>query len=229
MKIAIMSDMHGVLPTVEPCDFVFICGDISPLHIQKNIVLMREWLKEDFAKWVNELPCKQVIMVAGNHDYILLDLWKDDYKHNVYIKHPTGNKLHLLENNHISIFDEREYIVWGSPYCHIFGNWPFMYNSSVLKEGFKTMPENCDFALTHDAPYGCSDTLLQPTKWKTPYHIGNKELRDAVIEKRPKYLFHGHLHSTNHECEMLEDTKVYNVSILDEYYEYKYPIKYITI
>lgn len=232
MKIAALSDLHGVLPKIEPCDYVFICGDISPLDIQRSIVLMRDWLVNTFCDWVNNIQCKKVIMIAGNHDFCLLDIWQNEVKHNKYIIHPTGNKLKVLENNSTIIYDNsgKEYTVWGSPYCHIFGSWPFMYEDDILKNGFNTMPENCDFVLTHDAPYGCSDIILQiPYNKRCPDHIGNKVLRDVVLNKQPKILLHGHLHSTNHDCEMLGNTEVYNVSILDEYYDYVYPIKYFEI
>ena len=42
--------------------------------------------------------------------------------------------------------------------------------------------------------------------------------KDAILEKKPRYCFHGHLHSSNHEEEVLGETKVYNTSILDERY-----------
>lgn len=231
MKIAVLSDLHGNLPTIEPCDYVFICGDISPLHIQRNIVLMREWLINDFATWVNNLPCIKVIMTGGNHDYVLLDIWNNDIKHAKYIIYPTGNKLKLLENNCTEIYDDNgnEYLVWGSPNCEIFGNWPFMYEPERNKKDFNTMPHKCDFALTHTPPYGACDVVLQETRWPNKGHIGSPALAEAIIENQPTYLFCGHIHSGNHECEMLGNTKVYNVSILDENYEYTYPIKYITI
>ena len=52
-------------------------------------------------------------------------------------------------------------------------------------------------------------------------HIGCVPLRDAILEKTPKLVLHGHLHSTNHNAELMEpsNTKVYNVSYVDEGYE----------
>ena len=40
-------------------------------------------------------------------------------------------------------------------------------------------------------------------------------------------LLHGHLHSANHDVEKLGDTKVYNVSMLDETYSLKYQPLYM--
>ena len=97
-----------------------------------------------------------------------------------------------------------------------------MEDDVVLESRFKRIPEDVDFLLTHDAPYGTSDICMQNVYWNNGEHIGSRPLRDAIIEKKPKYNLHGHLHSTNHNEEILNETKVYNVSILDERYEVTY-------
>ena len=40
---------------------------------------------------------------------------------------------------------------------------------------------------------------------------------------------HGHLHTTNHEKEMLGDTEVYNISLLDEDYKMVFEPQYFEI
>ena len=40
-------------------------------------------------------------------------------------------------------------------------------------------------------------------------------------------MLHGHLHSSDHEQQLLGNTKVYNVSLLDEEYEPAY--EYLTL
>lgn len=69
MKIAVTSDLHGILPEIEPCELVLICGDIIPLRIQRNIPQSESWLKGEFAEWINSLQCERVIMIGGNHEF----------------------------------------------------------------------------------------------------------------------------------------------------------------
>ena len=38
MKFIATSDIHGDLPKIPECDAVLICGDISPVLIQRNTV-----------------------------------------------------------------------------------------------------------------------------------------------------------------------------------------------
>lgn len=35
IKICAISDLHGYLPKIEPCELVLICGDIVGLHAQR--------------------------------------------------------------------------------------------------------------------------------------------------------------------------------------------------
>ena len=68
IKIAAISDLHGTLPKIDECDLCLIAGDIIPLDIQNNRTSSIVWLFKTFLPWVNQLPCKEVFMVAGNHD-----------------------------------------------------------------------------------------------------------------------------------------------------------------
>lgn len=224
MRICAISDMHGQYNfNIEPVDVLFICGDIVPLYMQRNIEQSFSWLKKIFIPWCEKQECKQIYLVAGNHDFVFEH---NDQKINYIF---LSTKITYLNNQGAEYYDKdtkTTYTIWGSPMCHIFYNWAFMYNAEYEYNEFSKMPKNCDFVITHDAPYGVSDICLEG--WNHE-HIGNEELAKVVIEKNPKYLFHGHLHSTNHDCEMLNNTKVYNVSLINEQYKMTYYPLYLEI
>ena len=81
MKIIAISDLHGNLPEItEAADLLILGGDISPLNIESNLLLVEGWLSNVFSEWINSLPVEQVIMIAGNHDYWFERYGEDDNK-----------------------------------------------------------------------------------------------------------------------------------------------------
>lgn len=225
MKIAVVSDLHGHLPIypspywegIEECELLLICGDILPLHCQSKAIASRLWLTDDFKPWAASLPVEQVFFIAGNHDFWLER--NDLMAHQIFSSHDKVRYLNNEYVDYISTQDAKVYRIFGTPYCHQFGNWAFMRDEEILVEKFKVIPDNVDILISHDAPYGVSDICFQGF---SSGHIGCPELRDAIIEHKPKYNFHGHLHSSNHEEEILGETKVFNTSILDESYNLIY-------
>ena len=228
MKIAVISDLHGHLPTypspywrgIEECELLLICGDILPLNCQTNMIESKRWLIEEFKPWAASLPVEQVYFIAGNHDF-----WfeKNDIEARKIFS--LNDKVTYMKNEYLdyyaSIQDSKTYRIFGTPYCHIFGNWAFMRGEETLAHKFSEMPDNVDILISHDAPYGTSDICFEGFS-TSKGHIGCPELRDAIIEKKPKYCFHGHLHSSNHGEEVLGETKVYNTSLLNEQYNLVY-------
>ena len=169
-------------------------------------------------------------MVAGNHDIAFegrSPTWKLEC-----ITYPTEGKLVLLENEYADYLatEGKVYRIFGTPLCHKFGNWAFMYEDDYIYEQLNIkMPSNCDIVISHDAPYGVSDVCFEAVWHTLDEHIGSKPLREVIINKHPEYLFHGHLHTSNHEEEMLENTKVYNTSILNESYSIVFDPLYLDI
>ena len=224
MNICAISDLHGDLIDIYPCDLVLICGDIVPLNIQNSTKGTKKWFNTKFRQWAENLPCDKVIFIAGNHE-----LGFPGHKI-VYEKlFPKTSKIvYLCNSEYIYNYKEKEYKIFGTPYCQSFGNWAFMYNNETLNQVYNEILENLDILLAHDAPYGTSHILLQKDFY-TGNHIGNRPLSEAIISKKPKYVFHGHLHSTNREFEILENSKVVNCSIKDELYRVVYNGLYLTI
>lgn len=229
MKICAISDMHGKLNfDIEPCDVLCICGDIVPLNVQHHYEGTMNWLLSTFIPWCEKQPCDKVIMIAGNHDWIAMkhpDDWAGMFKDTKVIYLCDSSYTYIKETED----DYKEVEFYGTPWCHQFYNWAFMTSDVELSKIYSKIPYKVNILLTHDAPHGTSDVIMDDVPWKNGSHIGCIPLADAVDEKKPGLLFHGHLHSTNHECEMRGETKVYNVSMVNEAYNLVYKPLYIDI
>lgn len=223
MLTAVISDLHGNLPDyskeLQGVELLLICGDIVPLSFQSDMELTKWWFEDKFRPWAENLPVEKVIFIAGNHDIqIERDPWwfKNEF--------PKYKKITYLEHElyeYISSQDGAVYSIFGTPYCKIFGRWAFMRENEILETLYNEIPSNLDILISHDAPYGVNDVCYQG-RASSEGHIGNKSLASAILVKQPKYNFHGHLHSSKHEFELLEDTKICNCSVVDEYYDLVY-------
>ena len=227
MKICGISDIHGDLSVkIQPCDVLCICGDIVPLEVQVNSKKSKRWLKELFIPWCSKQPCKNVLVVGGNHDFFL---WHHPLQMKEMVK--EEEKIEYLLNEGYE-FEGVKF--FGTPLCKEFGYWAFMYpydeQDRILDKALEEWGKNIDVLLTHDSPYGVSDIILDKScPWATDEHIGNKSLEAFIIKTAPKLHLHGHLHSTNHDEEILGVTKVYCVSILGEQYTVQYEPQYFDI
>lgn len=223
VRTTVISDLHGNLPTLSECDLLCICGDVVPLNIQKDMTKSKAWFNDTFAKWINKLDCRKVIMIGGNHDQWLEQASDVDI---TMLEYNTKYRLKYLRNESYETMGIK---IYGTPDCHIFGNWSFMYSDEKLKEKYENIPENLDILLIHDAPSNMYDvgTIMENDSHQD---VGCKVLHDAIIKKKPRYTFCGHIHSGNHHLTEVfvqpNDldrnaeyiTTIANVSLLDESY-----------
>ena len=227
LKIGATSDMHGQLPRVEQeVDIFFIVGDISPLEKQFNMREMSDWIYTTFVEWVKTIPAKTVVMVAGNHDAWLERASETQL---FVMERESGYKLKYLKNETWTFTDDdmTEWTIFGTPYCHTFGRWPFMREPYTLVQHFAVIPDNVDIIISHDPPYGISkaDIIFQKTRWHRigeDDHKGGGELAERLKDVDYKLLLCGHIHSGYHDI----DNKCVNVSHLDESYSAVYDIFY---
>lgn len=225
-KICAISDLHGQLDfDIEECDILCICGDFVPLKVQSYHHGTVKWIIKKFLPWCEKQKCEKVYLIAGNHDIIL-------QTHGLSTRELfRGTKVVYLKDQLAEyLTDEGQTIrIYGTPWCHKFGNWAFMMEDGGLAEIYDGIPENVDILMTHDCSYGACDVLLQKTEWTTNEHIGCHPLAEAVLAKKPKYQLSGHLHSGRHEFEQLGDTLCRNVSLLNEEYKMVYSPTYFEI
>lgn len=226
MKVCVTSDLHGYLPEIEQCELLLICGDIVSLKHQRYSKSCKQWYTKVFQPWIDSLPCNKVLFIPGNHE-VGMEGHEGEYK-KLFGSHNKATVLFHESYEYLGS-DGKTYKIFGTPYCKIFGNWAFMKSNSDLKEKFSEIPEGLDILFTHDVAYGYADQSLQDIGWGTEEHFGTVELRDAILEKKPKYHFSGHIHTANHNLIMIGDTKHYNVSYVDETYTTTFKPLYIEI
>ena len=227
ISICAMSDLHGYLPEIEPCDLVLICGDIVPLRIQGRTKDSYKWFSNEFKEWAMDLPCDKVIFIAGNHELTFPNHY-NDYRQLFY---NDSKVTYLCHEGYIYKGpDGKEYSIFGTPYCKEFGNWAFMLPEGELSRMYLDIPSGLDILITHDQPYEYGDVLLQEDcPWANGEHIGNEKLLEAINNRHPRYQFNGHLHSCSHEAIDINDTIHYNVSLKDEKYQPVYEPLYLNI
>ena len=230
MKVLVTSDTHGYLPEItEPFDLLLICGDVCPAH-DHYFSYQIQWIETVFAPWVKNLPFRdewsKVVMTWGNHDFVGERANKTEIDN---IQKIADGRLVILKNKDYDFeyLDENEGIktlkIFGIPYCKIFGSWAFMVSNEKLREKYSMMPDNTDIFITHDSPKLNNLGMIQQG-WNAGVDAGNPVLDEIILEKKPKYVFSGHIHSGNHNYEEVEGIMMANVSYIDEHYKPAYPI-----
>lgn len=240
-----MSDLHGYLPKPEDvpeCDVVCICGDIVPLEYQNDDVASISWFTLEFVPWTDELRCKKVLLVAGNHDFFLEHImkgpvredgsWKCRSASEVLKKLLPGNnkgkhKIIYLRDNSVELFGK---IFYGTPWCESLSRWAFFGDEEFLEDVWSRIPKKLDVLLTHMPPnLAMCGTVLQGGQYNTGTNYGSNILAKKILERNIHYTFCGHVHSGSHlenyvkveeESDDLHTPNIVtNVSVKDEDYK----------
>ena len=195
------ADLHGHLPALAPADLVCICGDITPDSCRRDASAQARWFYDHFIPWVESLPCKKVVLVAGNHDYCFEEL----------ITTSPIEKLVYLHNQSVCLYG---YLFYETPnVLKPNKNLAFYQEPDRLRETFRAIPSKLDFLLCHAAPYGVNDCGLYAN---TNQDIGSPELTEAIQDKEIGWVLCGHIHSGNHTSGIWRGKHVANVGYCDD-------------
>jgi len=182
MKVCVISDTHNQHRRMEKfpdADTIIHCGDFSN----------RENQMYDFLGWFSELPYKNKILIAGNHDYGLEDsIALEAFKQT---SHTLG--VNYLHDSGIEIDGVK---FWGSPYSNQFGDWAFMGNDIELQmQNWDYIPEDTQVLITHGPAKGLGDEVYQMSSHERDPHVGSASLR-MTVERLPELTHHfvGHIH-----------------------------------
>lgn len=219
LKVLAISDLHGYLPEIkEKADILLISGDISPLNIQWKSLEMIDWLMGDFLVWVKSLPVYKIFLIAGNHDFIF-----EDSSHlikNIFDQY-MPNLVYLEDELYTYNLNGVDWTIYGTPWSPTFGRWPFMKSEDNLIRIYNEIPNKVDIIMTHCPPYGINKTgVILENTYKED--VGSHSLANRLKEIDYKLCVCGHIHSGNHKFD--EETKVVNVSLLNENYKPVYDI-----
>lgn len=179
VKIIATSDFHSTLPTISECDLLLICGDICP---DGSPTFQAYWLDGVFRKWLEKVPAKEIIGIAGNHDLIF---------ERAPSLVPSGLRWHYLKDQMIEQFGLKIYgTPWQLPFWGAF-NCP----EATLREHYAQIPKGIDILISHSPPYGILDEVPHDNE-EIGYvrHTGSLALRNKIFEIKPQLFVCGHIH-----------------------------------
>jgi Icc-related predicted phosphoesterase len=197
VKILATSDLHGHLPEIPTCDLLLIAGDICPVW-NHEIDFQAKWLATRFRTWLQSVPARKVVGIAGNHDWVF------------QIEPESVPELPwtYLQDSGCEFEGLR---IYGTPWQPPFCDWAFNANETEMKRVFQRIPYGLDVLLSHGPPYGFLDANA------IGLQCGSIALRNAIVEKKTKSVVCGHVHE-GFGCRQFGPTTIWNVSLLDSAY-----------
>lgn len=224
MKILATSDTHGDLTGLDlsNINLALFAGDIAPLRniSSWDVYDQLKWMNDDFFNWCNLWPNTKIVFIPGNHDFFPL------------IKEMYGYKLRIMDlnlklaSNATMLIDQMIEVnglkIYGTPWVPIINyRWAFEAEHDKLKCKFSMIPEDVDILLTHTPPrHEKLGISLEYGEYSE--NFGCSELTDEVFKKEPKMCFCGHIHSGDHNMNVFGNTKIWNVSRVNESYKIAY-------
>lgn len=199
MKVAIISDTHNYhhkidLPT--DVDTIVHCGDLTMKGNKYEIV--------SFLDWFDELPHKNKVFIAGNHDFEFEK--PSDWLH----EQLDHRNFYYLQDDFIIIDGIKFY---GSPWQPEFFDWAFnLPRGPELAAMWNQIPQDTDFLITHGPPEGILDKTLEGDA------VGCYDLLQRVKVVKPKIHAFGHIHE-GYGTYTIADTLFVNASTCTRSYD----------
>jgi len=198
--------MHGNIQLPMPeADMIIHAGDFSGRGGKEEIL--------NFLFWLNSLPYKHKVFIAGNHD---LRMDPSHYLHDIDWFRKTMSlypSLIYLQGDTVEVEGIK---IFGSPVTPSFGRgWAFNADRGAeIDWEWAKIPDDIDIAVTHGPPYGYGDKVA----WDGRV-VGCKDLLRKLEEVKPKIHVFGHIHE-GYGVYKNDNTMFINASMVDEHYYY---------
>jgi 3',5'-cyclic AMP phosphodiesterase CpdA len=225
MRIVAVSDLHGHLPDIPPCDLLVVAGDVCPDGIGRVTAslapdLQARWFDENARPWLASAPARHRILIWGNHDWCGERCnFSDDAPGTV-----SSGRLVILNDQLVRIPQDgrtqaagaaAHTTVWGTPWSNRFWDWAFMATPAQLAAAYAHIPAGIDILVSHQPPFGYGDV---PYPDSDPLErLGSRELLSAIDRARPRLVVCGHIHGGYGRYEH-HGIPILNVSVVDEAY-----------
>lgn len=150
MKLCCISDYHSRFQQVkpssfEPHDVTLFAGDWT--GPRKPDLQLKETVA--FFEWLNQLPSKHKVLIAGNHDGTPILNAKAFQP--LIAQYPS---IHYLSDTSINIDG---YNIYGTPFTPTFFDWYFMEHENELRKRWKRIPQDTHILLSHGPAFGILD------------------------------------------------------------------------
>lgn len=182
LKVVCVADRHENFPVIPECDLLLDAGDLT-YAFKGDHDSQHEALSGPYRVWTEDIPAKEIVVVAGNHD------------ESVQLRgFPPGLRVHYLEDSGVELFGKK---IWGTPWQPWFYDWAFnapQHEGEVfLNEKFSMIPDDTDIIICHGPPYGYGDSLGQFANGNQP-HVGSTALAKHCERVQPELVVCGHIH-----------------------------------
>lgn len=218
-RVLAISDLHGRLPDIPECDLLIIGGDICPdgkpradrLHVgsyDKGEAEQAAWMETKFRDWLNAIPAKSVVGIAGNHDYVFETM--PGVHRNL--------RWQYLQDSETLVEGLR---VYGTPWCPNLPRWAFYGDDRRLQNVYSAVPADVDIFVTHGPPKGYGDAIPPESIFNNvgeTINVGTVSATEAITRAHPRVTVCGHIHEARGRHEHFNGLPVYNVAYLDERY-----------
>jgi predicted thioesterase len=221
MRIVAISDLHGFLPDVPPCDLLIVAGDVcpdrfGPFLAMHDPYLQQAWFDRHVRPWLAATPATHKLLTWGNHDWCgQVCSFRSDAP-----AHAPSTDLQILvdEGTTVPHADSAAgtVSVWATPWSNKFMHWAFMKRPTELVRTYAAIPVGIDVLVSHQPPRYHGDRVLNGNPGRVE-HVGSRELLDAIERVRPRMVICGHIHGGHGRYEH-QGIPIYNVSVVDEAY-----------
>lgn len=219
MRIVALSDQHGFLPEIPPCDLLVVAGDVCPDRIgtaiaEREPARQKDWFDGHVRPWLAAAPAAHKILTWGNHDWC-------GQACNFAGDGPgvaASTALQIVVDTGTTVSGNgngRPISVWGTPWSRQFMRWAFMKSEAELAELYATIPRGLDVLVSHQPPYGYGDSA-DPQSGEAE-HLGSRELLSAIERVKPRLVICGHIHG-GFGYFVHDQISIYNVSVVDDQY-----------